>query len=542
MAIYHQHVQIFSRSQGVSILARAAYRAATKLRSDSLNESYDYSHKGGVIWSEILLPSNAPSAYKDRATLWNAVEQHESSADAQLAREVEVAIPREIPVDQRADFVRQYAQDNFVSAGMCADICIHDPAGKNNPHAHILLTLRPLNPDGTWAQQKAAKRGYALDSNGNKIPMLDEHGVQKKDKKGRLQWKREAQKKLNNWDTKEALERWRKAWETHCNAVLAPDNQISCRSLADQGIDRLPTRHEGVERIIRAKHPDARLDRNIVLYNAQVRHYNATSARARYIASLTEPDSYTRSYATYDRRYRQGYQRLYERLQLTRHDGSRESQQEISANTVELQQVQHEPMARKQTNTAMPVPEQSSRDVQQHSPQRDNTGRVQQSTNNVQSTSAVSSNRTVRRQEETENYVIRRGLSRTEYAEHVKAQRQAVAKSETIPETGSEPAQDTAPTKEPAKLVLIDGHIEMGTLDHSVKLSPGDTITGTLSNGDQVAITLCDEDGDLYWQDVDGDYDLKPMIDYLNDELAHGATLIVQARQLRHGKSVKHNL
>ena len=518
MAIYHQHVQIFSRSQGVSILARAAYRAAEKLRSDTLQESYDYSKKGGVIYSEILLPTNAPAEYKDRSVLWNAVEQHESSADAQLAREVEVAIPREIPAEQRAEFIKQYAQDNFVSAGMCADICIHDPAGKNNPHAHILLTLRPINKDGSFAEQKAAKRGYALDSNGNKIPLLDKDGNQKRDKKGRPQWKREKQQLIVDWNSKETLQKWRSAWETHCNAVLAPNNQISCRSLADQGIDRLPTKHEGVERIIRAKHPDANLDRNIVLYNAQVRNYNNRTAKARYIASLTQPDSYQRSYDRYDRRYRQGYQRLYERLQLTRHDGSRESQQEISANTVELQQVQHEPMARKQTNTAMPVPEQSSRDVQQHSPQRDNTGRVQQFTNNVQSTSAVSSRSTENRPEETENYIIRRGLSRTEYAEHVRTQRQAAAQSETL----SEPAQDTA------KIVQIDGHIEMGTLSHSVKLSPGDVITGTLTNGEQCAITLCDEDGDLHWRDADDDYDLEPVIDYLNDELSKGAKLTIQ--------------
>lgn len=149
MAIYHCSIKIISRGKGKSAVAAAAYRSGENLTNEYDGITHDYTRKGGVVHTEILLPDHAPAEYADRAVLWNAVEKIEKAKNAQLAREIEIALPHELTREQGISLVREYVKEQFVSAGMCADIAIHDKQD-GNPHAHILLTVRPLNENGTW--------------------------------------------------------------------------------------------------------------------------------------------------------------------------------------------------------------------------------------------------------------------------------------------------------------------------------------------------------------------------------------------------------
>ena len=166
MAIYHLSIKIISRGKGgKSSVAAAAYRASEKIINEYDGVTHDYIRKRGVVHTEILLPDHAPPEYQDRAVLWNAVEKIEKARNAQLAREIEIALPVELTREQNISLVREYAQQHFVSAGMCADICIHD-RNDGNPHAHIMLTMRPFNEDRTWGDKQ--KKEYILDRNGKK--------------------------------------------------------------------------------------------------------------------------------------------------------------------------------------------------------------------------------------------------------------------------------------------------------------------------------------------------------------------------------------
>ena len=256
MAIYHLHAQIIGRSAGRSVIAAIAYRAGVRIEDQETGIVADYTRKGGVIYSEIQLCENAPAEYADRATLWGAVQKIEKSKDAQLAREVEVALPKELSEAEWRQMIRNYVQDNFVSQGMCADWSIHHPDKEvDNPHCHILLTTRAINPDGTWATKE--KKAYALDENGNRIPVIDpKTGQQKIGSKGRKMWKRETVQ-ANDWNSPEKLKQWREGWAVECNRwidhynerVHEPEEQISKidhRSYADQGIVRIPQQHVGV--------------------------------------------------------------------------------------------------------------------------------------------------------------------------------------------------------------------------------------------------------------------------------------------------------
>ena len=122
MAIYHLSIKIFSRGKGRSAVAAAAYRSGATIKSEHDGTVHDYSRKGGIVHTEILLPENAPSRYKDRAVLWNAVEKAERFVKAQLAREIEIALPVELSMEQNISLARRYANEQFVKAGMCADV------------------------------------------------------------------------------------------------------------------------------------------------------------------------------------------------------------------------------------------------------------------------------------------------------------------------------------------------------------------------------------------------------------------------------------
>ena len=149
MAIFHCPIKIIQRSKGKSAVAAAAYRSGTKLTNEWDGLTHDYTRKGGIIHSEVMLPAHAPPEFSDRSILWNSVEQIETSKNSQLAREVEAALPVELSPEERLALVRAYVKDNFVDSGMCADFAIHDK-GTGNPHVHILLTIRPLEESGEW--------------------------------------------------------------------------------------------------------------------------------------------------------------------------------------------------------------------------------------------------------------------------------------------------------------------------------------------------------------------------------------------------------
>ena len=180
-----------------------------------------------------MLPDNAPPEFADRSILWNSVEKIEKAKNSQLAREIEIALPVELSKEQNLSLVRDYVRRNFVNHGMIADIAIHD-TGKGNPHAHIMLTMRPIEPSGEWGAK--SRKQYVLDRNGEKIKLKS--GEYKSVKVSAVDW---------NDQTK--AEEWRKAWADEVNAVLSQYSiaeQIDHRSFERQGIEELPTIHMGV--------------------------------------------------------------------------------------------------------------------------------------------------------------------------------------------------------------------------------------------------------------------------------------------------------
>lgn len=244
MAIYHLVIRIIGRSQGRSAIACAAYRSGTRLLDQETGKIHDFTKKGGVVHSEINLPIHAPEVYQDRQALWNEISKIENKKDSQLAREVEVALPRELSREQQIDLVRSYVDSQFVSKGMCADWAVHDK-GDGNPHAHIMLTMRGIRQDGKWAAKE--RKAYKLDADGNKIPVIDPvTGEQKVGARGRKLWKRETVQ-ANNWNDKSKAEEWRKAWADACNERLSVigAETIDHRSYQRQGLEIEPTVHEG---------------------------------------------------------------------------------------------------------------------------------------------------------------------------------------------------------------------------------------------------------------------------------------------------------
>lgn len=243
VAIYHCSIKIISRGKGRSAVACAAYRSGTKLTDLATGKIFDYSNKSGVVFSEVLLPKNAPTIFAvDRNILWDAVERKETHSAAQLAREVEVALPCEFIRQEQIDTVREYIMKNFVREGMCADWALHDK-GDGNPHAHIMLTMRAIKPNGRWAEK--SRTIYKLDPNGQKIPVIDPTtGQQKIGARGRKMWQRETVP-ANDWNDHSKAEKWRAAWAAECNRRLDRQHQIDHRSYARQAIEQEPTIHEG---------------------------------------------------------------------------------------------------------------------------------------------------------------------------------------------------------------------------------------------------------------------------------------------------------
>ena len=243
MAIYHCSVKIIGRSKGKSVIAATAYRAGEKLYDRETGLTHDFTRKGGVVHRDILLPDHAPKEYMDRQILWESVTKVEKKTNAQLAREVEIALPVEFSRVVQLAVIRDYVQTNFVSKGMCADIAIHDKRN-GNPHAHILLTTRPIKADGTWGTKE--KKDYARDEDGNRIPLIDKKtGKQKLGKRNEKLWKR-ITVQANDWNDRGNVEKWRKSWADICNRYLSMEQQIDHRSYERQGLPIVPMIHEGV--------------------------------------------------------------------------------------------------------------------------------------------------------------------------------------------------------------------------------------------------------------------------------------------------------
>lgn len=261
MAIYHCTCKIISRGQGRSAVGASAYRSGEKLYNEYDGIEHDYTKKGGVVYSEIMLCENAPKEYQDRQTLWNAVEQIEKSSKAQLAREYEVALPVELSREEQIKLVRDFAKENFVDNGMCVDFSIHDKED-GNPHAHIMLTTRPIEQDNSWGVKQ--KKEYILDKNGQK-----QYDKKKQTYKCKTV-------KTTNWDSKEFLQRSRESWAEKVNQELEKKSlpqRIDHRSLKEQGVDRVPTIHEGGARKLEKrgiKTDRGKINREIKTANGQM--------------------------------------------------------------------------------------------------------------------------------------------------------------------------------------------------------------------------------------------------------------------------------
>ena len=233
MAIFHMSFSNISAGKGRSAIASAAYRSGKKLFDQKEGRSYFYAR---LVMPEsfILTPKNAPAWASDREQLWNEVEKKDRRANSRYAKEFNVALPVELSEDEQKELLTKYVQENFVDEGMVADVAIHRDH-PDNPHAHVMLTNRPFNPDGTWGLK--SKRENILDENGNKTYT------------GNSRFPRSRKVWLVDWDKKEKINQWRHNWAVSVNQVLEQKNipdRISEKSFIEQGIDDTPMQHEGI--------------------------------------------------------------------------------------------------------------------------------------------------------------------------------------------------------------------------------------------------------------------------------------------------------
>ena len=277
MAIYHMQAKVVSRGSGRSAVAASAYMSCSRMYNDYDGIQHDYTRKQGLIYQEVMLPPMAPSKWNDREQLWNAVEENEKTKDSRLAREFVVALPVELDKNSNISLLQDFIQNNFVDMGMCADFAIHDTDG-HNPHAHILLTVRPLNENGTWqyktekeylcikdgeekgftasefktAQKQGWEKQYRYKVGKKKEYLTPssahEKGYERIDKHPKSSRYGRQNPISEQWNSDEQLCIWRANWADAVNKMLAR-NQINAtidhRSFADQGITEQPTIHEG---------------------------------------------------------------------------------------------------------------------------------------------------------------------------------------------------------------------------------------------------------------------------------------------------------
>jgi MobA/MobL family len=210
VADYRLSVQTISRADGRNAVAAAAYRAGEELSNERNGQTYDYTRRGGVLHTEIIAPETAPDWVHDRERLWNEAERSELRINSRVAREVQLSLPHELTAEQRKELVTEFVRDNFVAKGMVADVAIHAPSkdgDQRNYHAHVMLTTRIITPNGFTEKQR-------------------------------------------DWNSTEVLSEWRENWATAQNrhltrALGARAPQVTHKSYAEQGIDKIPGHHLG---------------------------------------------------------------------------------------------------------------------------------------------------------------------------------------------------------------------------------------------------------------------------------------------------------
>lgn len=280
MAIYHLEAKVVSRGTGRSAVAASAYLSCSKILNDYDGVQHDYTRKKGLVWQEIFLPEFAPSEWKERGVLWNAVEENEKTKDSRLAREFVVALPIELSEAQWEKLLSDFISGTFVADGMCADVAIHDPYPPgHNPHAHIMLTVRPLDEKGNWqykmqkeylcvkngeeqgftadefkaAQTEGWEKQYQYKVGKKKVYMTasaaEEKGYERVSKYPKSTKYGRQNPIAERWNSEEQLVLWRAAWADVTNRHLEAaghEERIDHRSHADLGLTEQPTIHEGV--------------------------------------------------------------------------------------------------------------------------------------------------------------------------------------------------------------------------------------------------------------------------------------------------------
>ena len=308
--------KVISRGNGRSAVAAAAYMSCGRIYNDYDGVQHDYTRKQGLIWQQVFLPEYAPAKWQDRAVLWNAVEENEKTKDSRLAREFVVALPIELKPAEWQALLSEFIQEQFVSDGMCADVCIHYTDG-HNPHAHIMLTVRPLDEKGAWqyktekeylcvrgseergftaaefkeAQEYGWEKQYQYKVGKKKayLPPSQAEGLERTSKYPKSTKYGRQNPISERWNSEEQLLHWREAWAETANRYLeraGQEERIDHRTHAERGLDEIPTIHEGVKaramegRGIIADRSE--LNRQIKADNAMIRNLKAT------IRKLTE--------------------------------------------------------------------------------------------------------------------------------------------------------------------------------------------------------------------------------------------------------------
>ena len=278
MAIYHLEAKVVGRGAGRSAVAASAYLSCSRLYNDYDGIQHDYTKKQGLVWQKVFLPEYAPQEWQDREKLWNAVEEVETAKDSRLAREFVVALPIELNREEQVALLQEFIREQFVSDGMCADAAIHDTDG-HNPHAHILLTVRPLDEQGKWqyktekeylcmkngeergftavefkaAQNRGWEKQYPYKVGKKKVYMVpseaDAQGLVRADKHPKSTRYGRQNPISERWNSEDQLAAWRAAWADVSNRCLeraGREERIDHRSNAARGLDEQPTIHEGV--------------------------------------------------------------------------------------------------------------------------------------------------------------------------------------------------------------------------------------------------------------------------------------------------------
>lgn len=314
MAIYHLEAKVVSRGTGRSAVAASAYLSCSKILNDYDGVQHDYTRKKGLVWQEVFLPEFAPSEWKERGVLWNAVEENEKTKDSRLAREFVVALPIELSEAQWEKLLSDFISGTFVADGMCADVAIHDPYPPgHNPHAHIMLTVRPLDEKGNWqyktqkeylcvkngeeqgftadefkiAQTEGWEKQYQYKVGRKKVYLppseAENHGYERASKHPKSTKFGRQNPIAERWNSEEQLVLWRAAWADVTNRHLETaghEERIDHRSHAERGLTEQPTIHEGVvARALEKKgivSDRCELNRQIKADNALLRELKAT--------------------------------------------------------------------------------------------------------------------------------------------------------------------------------------------------------------------------------------------------------------------------